>query len=226
MPYGIKDPSSYVSKITNIYERPFNNTSCCCCTRNNVAIAPVHIQSKRGLLVTFVCATCYQRFKRKPDMKFEDTEERSVPAIMNTDLESAENKKPKKKVAASCDVHKALIEMRQLAVRMLHLADVLGSSIVSPEATHDVHVPELKTVSESTKTVSEVSKTVSEVSVHVIPEESEKRGRGRPRKPIDSSQMDDEELFAGMTDEQRAKMDRAVGVAQARDGVVIEADHG
>ena len=192
MPYGIKDPSSYVSKLTNLYERPINNTACCCCTRNDVAIAPIHIQTGNGLTVTFVCATCYRKFKQNPKLRFEDTEMRSIFDKMENVVE----KKPKVHKRNVVATHVAHDKIDRLYSVVMQLCEFLGFQ-------PDDLIESIDAVSEPAKTVSEPAK------------------RGRPRKvTTDSSEMTDDELFAGMTDEQRFMMDEAVALAKMREGMI------
>ena len=206
MPYGIKDPSSYVSKLTNLYERPINNTACCCCTRNDVAIAPIHIQTGNGLTVTFVCATCYRKFKQNPKLRFEDTEMRSIFDMAKNVVE----KKPKVHKQNVVATHVAHDKIDRLYSVVMQLCEFLGFQ-------PDDLIESIDAVSEPAKTVSEPAKTVSEPAKTV----SEPAKRGRPRKvTTDSSEMTDDELFAGMSDEQRFKMDEAVALAKMREGMI------
>ena len=223
MPYGIKDPFSYKSKQTGTIILPIDDNSCCTCVRQDVKIAPIHLVSDQGLIATFVCQSCFVFAKQHKEFTYEMLKSRKkrgyTKALIDVD-------RPNSRLdsEASCDVRGILTEMQQLFVRLLHLADVLSSSIISPEATHEVHVPEFKTVSEPVKTVSEPAKTVSEPAKTVSEPAktvSEPAKRGRPRKvTTDSSEMTDEELFAGMSDEQRFKMDEAVALAKMREGMI------
>lgn len=221
MPFGIKDPLKYTSKRTDLIHYPTEIGKCCICNKSPRALCPIHLDSLNGLMVTFACTNCYRHHRVDQTLTFEMMcfgikSRKGVRVVVSNPKIDISNTqlthgftKPKEPthVVPSSNFPEVTTLISEIRAKLDQLSLLVGT-------TNEDHECKVEYPAKG-----EMKKVVSEASVPL------KRTR-RTAEVFREESFDDDDLEAGMTDEQRTRMDEAVKQAEVRANTVIEAPSG